>query len=140
VTVIGGGGGGGAAGNENPGPIGGYGGFGIKVVTGLSAPVAVTVGNGGNNSNTPAAGNPGNSTTFGPFVTATGGAGSGGLPSPVGAPGTSPGSDINSSATGIGTLGNSASGFYLDSGRAGFSAQPGQPSITSTGGRVIVEW
>lgn len=72
VTVIGGGGGGGPG-----GPTGGGGGAAIVIVP-VSAPVAVTVGAGGPSSAS------GGTSSFGPSVSCTGGAGN----SPTGTPGS----------------------------------------------------
>jgi len=132
VTVIGGGGGAGAGAGESPyGRPGGLGGFGVKVVTGLTGPVAVTVGNAGNQ---PAGA--GGTSTFGPFVTATGGNGGVGHP-PLGGspgnPGTSPGSTINSVARSA----FNSTGFDFEAGQAG----GGNPnSGNGSVGRVIVEY
>ena len=131
VTAIGGGGGCGNGTGESPaGTRGGDGGRGIKVVTGLTGPVAVTVGNGGNQP-----GGAGNSTTFGPFVTATGGNGGVGWPGinphSAGNPGTSPASTINTTA--LSALGN---GFELQAGIAGGT----NLGVNGAGGRVIVEY
>lgn len=69
VTVIGGGGGGG----DNTGN-GGCGGAAVAVLTGLSGSVSVTIGGGGAGSNT-GNGSAGGTTSFGSFLSATGGAG-----------------------------------------------------------------
>jgi hypothetical protein len=63
VTVVGGGGGGGS-----PGPTGSSGGYAIAMVP-VSAPVSITIGAGGG------ASTPGGTSSFGPAVSATGGAG-----------------------------------------------------------------
>jgi hypothetical protein len=151
VTVVGGGGGGTPAGGEHDGGVGGKGGVGIKVVTGLSAPVAVTVGTGGN-----VPGGAGNSTTFGPFVTATGGNGGNPAfnnPGNSGNPGASPGSTISSSAAQLFTAGGGGT-FYINpvqslgylniGGNGGNRGDGGGPGNTPGGaggaGRVIVEY
>jgi hypothetical protein len=74
VTVIGGGGGG----SNYPGFYGGCGGF-AKAIVPVSAPVAITIGAGGN------PGSSGGTSSFGPAVSATGG---GGGASPQGTNGT----------------------------------------------------
>ena len=131
VTAIGGGGGCGNGTGESPaGTRGGDGGRGIKVVTGLTGPVAVTIGNGGNQP-----GGAGNSTTFGPFVTATGGNGGVGWPGinphSAGNPGTSPGSTIITTA-----LSAAGNGFELQAGIAGGT----NLGVNGAAGRVIVEY
>lgn len=153
VTVVGGGGGGTPAGGEYDGGFGGRGGVGIKVVTGLTGPVAVTIGNGGN-----VPGGAGNSTTFGSFVTATGG--NGGVPTSVGGPGNpgnpgaSPDSTISSSAAQLIATGAHAGPTYVNpiqsigylniGGNAGNRGDGGGPGNTPGGaggaGSVIVEW
>jgi hypothetical protein len=104
VTAIGGAGGnGGSTGEGSSGGNGAPGGIGIKRVTGLSAPVAVTVGSGGNDGvtagNVGPPGNAGGTTSFGPFFSATGG--NGGIGSPFNSPpgangnaGAAPGADV----------------------------------------------
>lgn len=81
VTVVGGGGGSGNFASEGGGGQGGgFGGSGVKVVTELTGPVAVTVGTGGNCPGNHGSGNPGNSSSFGPYITANGGTGGSGNP------------------------------------------------------------
>jgi hypothetical protein len=79
VTVIGGGG---AAGYHAtmPGAGGGGGGTAVGVIRGLTPgqTIAVTVGAGGAAPASPADGNPGGTSNFGTFLSATGGAGGGG--------------------------------------------------------------
>lgn len=72
VTVIGGGGGGGnfIPSGGIPGKDGGSGGLAVAIVP-VSAPVAITVGSGGN------ADGSGGTSSFGPFVSATGGSAGG---------------------------------------------------------------
>ena len=79
VTVIGGGAG---AGHFNgagsiPGKAGGAGGLAIANVP-VSAPVVITVGSGGVGHPTGGSGTSGTTSSFGPFVSSTGGAGGGG--------------------------------------------------------------
>ncbi len=134
VTVIGGGGGSGT-GTPEDGTYGsgGQGGFGIKTITGLSSPVPVTIGSGGNS---PGAGG---TSSFGPFLSATGG--NGGAPAHNGAPGnpgTSPGATLNTFVSRVfGSSGVQSSGYVFESGK-------GSPSSTAPGagaaGRVIVEY
>jgi hypothetical protein len=98
VTVIGGGGSGSYSGGEGSvGSSGGFAGNGTKLVTGLTGPVAVTVGTGGPatpvvNGGGAVNGNPGNASSFGPFITANGGSGAN-LPA-VGTPGTTSGPNV----------------------------------------------
>ena len=66
VIVVGGGGGGG-----NPGPFGGSGGVAVAIVPIPASPVAVTVGTGGTSINSGPT-TPGNTSSFGSFVSATG--------------------------------------------------------------------
>ena len=132
VTVIGGGGGSGTGTPEDGSyGYGGQGGLGIKAITGLSSPVPVTVGSGGNS---PGAGG---TSSFGPFLSATGGNGgnpaSGGNP---GNPGASPGATLNSFVSrAVG--GPVSTGYVFDTGRGGLN--PAVPSV-GTAGRVIVEY
>ena len=138
VTVIGGGGGGGTliAPEVPGGGYGGGGGAGIKLITGLTGPVAVSVGSGGNS---PGAGG---TSSFGPFLSATGGnAGNPAHPhgSPSGNPGTpgsSPLGTINSFAL-SGYISPSAPYItgYLTAGQGG----NGGGGLGSSG-RVIVEF
>jgi hypothetical protein len=101
VTAIGGGG---AAGYHAsmPGAGGGAGGRAMGIVSGLSAGqnIAVTVGAGGVAPSTPANGNAGGTSSFGTYMSATGGAGGGGgtavlFSQPGGGGGTAVGGSVN---------------------------------------------
>ncbi len=100
VTVIGGGGAGGTH-STLPGGGGGAGGRAMGIVTGLipGSTIAVTVGAGGLASATPAAGGPGGTSSFGTFLSATGGSGGGGgtasQPNAGGAGGVGVGGEVN---------------------------------------------
>jgi hypothetical protein len=148
VSITGGGGGGSGSSNaENglPGAPGGYGGRGTKIITGLTAGanVAVTVGNAGNGGAVSGvSGNPGNSSTFGPYITATGGGGSPGIPAggtPGAASGTTNAFDhhFTIGRSGLGGLG----GITAGNNGAGFNI-PFWPTVGQVGepGIVIVEW
>jgi hypothetical protein len=94
VTVVGGGGGGGAADTAPPdkGGLGGGGGVAIEYLDApaIPGPVSVTVGAGGTAGPTAGGGQPGGTggtSSFGPFLSATGGGGGGGAAIPAG-PGT----------------------------------------------------
>jgi len=94
VTVVGAGGGGGGGcydASGKPGGSGGGGGIVIATVTGLSGPVAITIGSAGNGgtqgASTGGSGTAAGTTSFGAFVSITGGAGGTGGTVPT--PGTS---------------------------------------------------
>ena len=131
ITVIGGGGSGGRA---NGGGGGGGGGLSIKVVdlTGVET-VLVTVGQGGT---APAAGasntngNPGQTSSFGVYLSATGG-GAGGQPS-GGQPGVGVGGDVDAS-TGPGNPGSSYGSTY-SGGSGGGAGGNGSHSGTNNNG------
>ena len=144
VTVVGGGGGatganpnGGGAGNYLSGAGGGAGGLAKKRITGLTigATIAVTVAAGGPGAGTtdgggsPVTANPGGTSSFGSYVSATGGGGGGwGAPttSAGGGPGAGVGGDVNSfggygsdGQAGVFTgMGNGGSSFFGSGGRA----------------------
>jgi len=138
VTIIGGGGGGGVLiSPEIPGGgYGGGGGAGIKLITGLTGPVAVTIGAGGN------APNPGGTSSFGPFLSATGGnAGNPAHPhgSPVGSPGN-PGSSPTGTINSFTLVGSPTPSLpyvtgYLTAGQGGNGG-----GGAGSAGRVIVEY
>jgi hypothetical protein len=139
VTVIGGGGGGGGAYFESAdGGTGGRGGFGVKVITGLSAPVAVTIGtngNGGTGSPSPPPVMLEIPTSFGPHLTASWRAGGGGgISSTPGATGTA-----GSVPLGTPTLETvfNLSGSYGNGGNRGTNSSPGG---AGNPGHVVVEW
>jgi len=138
VTVFSGGGGG--AGSRNRpssgqpqagGGGGGAGGFGFFPAASIPGPVSVTVGTagaGGTVPGTPAtvtAGTPGGSSSFGAFITATGGAGAPGAgngnPTPGGAAGS-----FTPSPTNIG--------------RPGFNGAAGSTTVSGTGGNSFQLW
>ena len=79
VTVFGGGGGGGTWGQILPTSLGGYGGAGIAIISGLTsgASITVTIGSGGNGANytgSPSSvGTSGGTSSFGSYASATGG-------------------------------------------------------------------
>jgi hypothetical protein len=85
VTVYAAGGGGGSGGSGNGGTVpqynggsggsGGAGGSATAIITGLSSPVAITIGTGGTGGTVPGNGTSGGTSSFGAFVSATGGAG-----------------------------------------------------------------
>jgi hypothetical protein len=158
VTVVGGG-----AGGSNP-QSGGAGGLAVAYLTGLSNPVTVTVGAGGTGGGGGQA-TAGGTSSFGPFVSATGGA-VGSVPTP-GGPGTgtvsSGTSIITSSIRGVSTSSpvcqiipnawgavsvtnpSTAAVAYTANGTmagAGGSPAPGSPSPGrgGQGGLVIVEF
>lgn len=111
VTIIGGGGGGGTYRQGDFGWNGGHGGTAIGLISGLSGPVSVTVGSGGNGGNGAynggQAGTAGGTTSFGTFMTATGGAGG-----PNGAGGNQ---NLNRATPGTGSV---SSGTALKTGYA----------------------
>lgn len=75
VTVIGGGGGGGGSTiSGQAGGFGGNGGVGVALIQNPSGTIVVTIGSGGTGSNT-AGGTAGGTSSFGSFVSCTGGAG-----------------------------------------------------------------
>jgi hypothetical protein len=177
VTVIGGGGGGGGArGTETPNPEppsspaprsgghGGGGGFALEYLDApaIPGPVSVTVGSGGTAGPAPgtvggySSGGTGGSSSFGPFLSATGGAGSGsGTPGAGGAgsggqvniPGgrsnsSSVGRDSGNNTTPLGPANQSAPGFgagvvgnVYGNGATGALA-PGVPGFTPYAGGV----
>lgn len=79
VAVVAGGGGGGTDGLSNTGGNGGLGGMGVAYINNISGPVSYTIGAGGN------ANAAGSNSTFGAYITATGG----GAGSPTGGSGAS---------------------------------------------------
>jgi len=110
VTVLGGGGGG-ARGSRNPGgnnySYGGYGGGGgfsqeIIQASDIPGPVSVTVGSGGGGAPTNTNGNPGGTSSFGAFLSASGGSvgnnGSQGTPGNPGGNGNGSGGQFNASS------------------------------------------
>lgn len=175
VTVVGGGGGGGGGmGNSAvAGAGGGMGGFGIKIISGLtpSSTVSVTCGAGGSgggtaNSPGPAGtGTSGGTSSFGAYISCTGGSGgqgafNGGV-SVGGAGGSSSGGDFNSTGTSGGNAGSSGGPNGYGGGMSGGAAKAtgtgnagtlgcggggggSYPSAGSGGaggnGVVIVEW
>lgn len=91
VTVVGGGGGGGSFPGPATGTRGGFGGLAVSTFTIPTSPVAVTVGTGGAGRPGPGpggVGSAGNTSSFGPFLSATGGGAGGPSPSSPGSPGT----------------------------------------------------
>ncbi len=100
VTVIGGGGAGGTD-AQLPGGGGGAGGRALRIISGLTpgAVIPVTVGAGGVASTSPADGSPGGTSSFGVYVSATGGqGGSGGFANSAaagGGGGGGAGGDVN---------------------------------------------
>ena len=100
VTVIGGGGAGGTDATV-PGGGGGAGGRAVGIVTGLTpgSTIYVTVGAGGVASATPAQGGPGGTSSFGAYLSATGGVGGGGgtanQPNAGGSGGSGVGGQVN---------------------------------------------
>lgn len=165
VTVVGGGGGGGnhpSTPSAAPAGNGGNGGY-AKVIVPVSAPVAIAVGSGGGGTAS------GGTSSFGPAVSATGGAAGGpGSPGAAGAPGSgtvSVGTNLrsssvldidgtrrsftdpfiygnaNPSAAPSASVAFSASGsFGAGLGGFGGGAGPAFPGKGGVGGAVIVEW
>lgn len=82
VAVVGGGGGGGSDGLSNTGGNGGLGGMAIAYINNISGPVSYTIGSGGTVNGA------GSNSTFGAYITATGG-GAGSPTGGTGAAGTS---------------------------------------------------
>jgi hypothetical protein len=118
VTVIGGGGGSSAP--TNPG---GQGGLAVAIVP-VSAPVTITVGAGGN------AGVSGGTSSFGPAVSATGGAG--GNPAGFGTGTVSVGTALKTNSA---SYSSDAIGILFGSGSRpsiGFPGSPGTPYTTSS--------
>ena len=154
VTVIGGGGGGGPfiPSGGIPGKAGGSGGLAVAIVP-VSAPVAITVGAGGN------AGGSGGTSSFGPFVSATGGSAGG---AGIGGDGTgtvSTGTTIrraaaqyNSSNAGVmggtvlalggpsSTIAFSTTNIYAAGGNGAGSPSPSIPGSGAIGGALLVEY
>ena len=182
VTVVGAGGGAtganpnsGGSGNYLSGSGGGAGGYAKRRITGLTigATIAVTVAAGGSGAGTtdgggsPVTANPGGTSSFGSYASATGGGGGGwGAPtiSAGGGPGTGVGGDVNSfggygsdGQAGVFTgMGNGGSSFFGSGGRAasgqngydgtaygsGAGGSYGSPLNGGNGapGIVMVEW
>lgn len=166
VTVIGGGGGGGATLTTGSGGIGGYGGIAYVTNVPVSGPVSITVGSGGagavSPSNTP--GGTGGTSSFGPAISCTGGAGAtGGSGGAAGSPGSatiSLGTSLKSgNLNGLTYLGGVAGGISsnpnpgpgpsavaysttssLMSGARGSGGGPGLPGTGGCGGAVLVEF
>lgn len=159
VTVTGGGGGGGVSNSLSSGAgAGGNGGIAYASFTIPTSPVTVTVGAGGNGKPGPGpgTGSAGNTSSFGPYISATGGAGG---PGTAGAPDGAPGSGTISAPALPGAIRTSASnGFrnppgtspaaidysydsvYEAGSRGQGSAGPGAQVDGGVGGSVIVEW
>ena len=165
VTVMGGGGG--SAGSNAPGGVaggrGGSGGMAYVTNVPVSAPVTITVGTAGAGGATAqAAGSPGNTSSFGPVISCTGGAG-GTYPGAAGADGAatiSAGTTLksgsifaisSSTSSGVGLSIGSVMGtaFNLSGTPAstysstspGIAGAPGASSyIGGTGGAVVVEF
>ncbi len=122
VTVIGGGGGGGSN-TAAPAGGGGSGGSSLSILTGLTpgTSIPVTVGAGGNPS-AGASGGVGGTSSFGTYVSATGGSGGGGgssyAPMPGGAGGYGVGGQVNYS-------GSYGTDCVLSSARGGDGGGPG---------------
>jgi hypothetical protein len=157
VVQVAGGGGGGAGSTSgegsNIGGAGGAGGKGRIRITGLTSggTVPVTIGNGGNGGGAyapnpgPGSGNAGNSTSFGPHITATGG--NGAIANSPGNAGTAPGSvDVFYSFPSYGVTsapkgdGGGGGGSPIGSNDPGY---PGPNNLKGTiggGGIVIVEY
>jgi hypothetical protein len=133
ITVVGGGGGGGGTNLVS----GGCGGFAIASVP-VSAPVSITVGNGGN------PGAAGGTSSFGPAVSATGGAAGGATTGANGAGTVSVGTAIKTSSSTTLLYGPTQqynnNGLFFGTGRAAFSPNPGvglaysSSSINGAGG------
>jgi len=101
VTVVGGGGGGAYRGPTIPGSPGAYGGVATAIVP-VSAPVTITIGDGGTGgTGASVPGTAGGTSSFGPAVSATGGVG--GRPVPAGNP-EAPGTGTVSVGTALRTL------------------------------------
>ena len=127
VTVIGGGGGGASSSTSNPGGGGGAGGIAVGVVSGLSGTVAVTVGAGGAGGASGGAnsGADGGTSSFGSYLSATGGGG-GNAPVSDGGAGAGGGvGTVGSGATGYGTGGSSGTDGSSASGKGGDGGAPG---------------
>jgi len=88
VTVVGGGGGGGCGPGTSQGGIGGSGGLAIADFTIPTSPVSVTIGAGGAGRTGPGVGSAGSTSSFGPYLSATGGGSGPGSPGSAGANGT----------------------------------------------------
>jgi hypothetical protein len=91
VTVVGGGGGGSTSDGPAPSGPGGVGGVAIAEFTIPTSPVSITVGAGGSGAGPApgAGGGSGSASSFGPYISATGGGGAPtGQPSPAGPSGT----------------------------------------------------
>jgi hypothetical protein len=155
VTVIGGGGGGSPfiPSGGIPGKPGGSGGLAVAIVP-VSAPVAITVGAGGS------AGGSGGTSSFGPFVSATGGSAGGGGTGGDGTGTVSTGTTIrraaaqyNSSNTGLmggiiypffttaSAVAFSTTGIYAAGGLGIGAPSPGTPQGNGAiGGAILVEY
>ncbi len=123
VTAIGGGGAGGTHASL-PGGGGGAGGRAVKVVVGLvpGSSVAVTVGAGGVAVTSPGAGGGGGTSSFGSYVSATGGAGGAGGSAAVVSTGAGGGNGVGGDVNvpgGYGTDGSNAAGRGGDGGGPG---------------------
>lgn len=135
VTVVGGGGGGGRGSRNNPGNAFGYGGSGgaggysqeVIQAPSIPGPVSVTIGNGGNqyNPGQENPGNPGGTSSFGAFLSATGGAvGNNGSQQYPG----NPGSGGNGTGGQLNQQGFSSGGVF---GGYGFAGNQGIPGATT---------
>lgn len=155
VTVIGGGGGGGnfIPSGGIPGKDGGSAGLAVAIVP-VSAPVAITIGSGGS------AGGSGGTSSFGPFVSATGGGAGGGG---IGGDGTgtvSTGTTLRR-ATALATSSNagfmggsiqpfpggpssgtawSTTGVFSAGGKGTGTPSPSIPATGGIGGAILVEY
>jgi hypothetical protein len=112
VTVVGGGGGGAGTGGTVQMERGGYGGVGIAVIDGISGSVSVTIGNGGAGSNS-GAGSSGGTSSFGSYITATGGVG-GSASSAAGRPADSGSSSVSGVTQTIRTHSSFAAGTVAE--------------------------
>ena len=157
VTVVGGGG----AGFQAPGGIGGL----AMATVPVSAPVAITVGAGGTGGGVNPGGSGGTS-SFGPFVSATGGGGGAGTPAPGGnGSGTVSVGTALKTGVALGTVIAGNTTISVLTGRASRDAGPGvgpgvaystssisvagargegnpggTPAAGGVGGAVVVEW
>jgi hypothetical protein len=140
VQIAGGGGGGGGPSSGEGDVFGGTGGSGGRArlpITGLTSPVPVTVGNGGNaGTNAPNGvgntGGAGNSSSFGPYITATGGNGGAAI-NVAGNPGAAPSPGSVQAYYDVLPTGPSSYPTFRN-GQGGGNATAGQ------GGTVIVEY